>query len=255
MSELVDESLLQRLGAYGASDAASYLGAARLINEVLEVNLDQQALDEKLSALVADYDPAQTPWAYLKEAGFGQSAATDVIAGSRLDEVLRTRRGLPITLGALLAHLAVASEQTAYGVNFPGHFLVRVGQSLVDPFVMESRSEQECRDALPEEARRGNLFPEARPTDVLLRMLNNLKYHYVSGGEFHRALTMVDCQLRVVPDHDGLIFEQGEYWLRLGSVQGARLAYSRASQSVDATIADLARQRLKSLEGRDDVLH
>ncbi len=249
------EDLLERLGAYAGSEGASYVGAALLVNEVLAEGFDRKGLEGGLDALVADYDAAQTPWSYLKDAGFGQGAGTDVVAGSRLDEVLQTRRGLPITLGAVLVHLASASGQAAHGVSFPGHFLVRVGQSLVDPFVMESRSESECRDALPEAARSGNLFPEAGPRDVLLRMLNNLKYHYVNAGEFHRALAMVDCQLRVLPDHDGLVFEQGEYWLRLGSVQGARAAYLRASMSGDAAIADVARQRLQSLEGRDDVLH
>ena len=94
---------------------------------------------------------------------------------------------------------------------------------------------------------------------ILLRMLNNLKFHYLSRAEFHRALEIVECQCRALPGNPGLRFEQGELWLRLGSIGGARRAFLEtariaAEQRSDA-IGELARRRLAALQGRNDTLH
>lgn len=169
--------------------------------------------------------------------------------------LLETRTGLPIALAALVAQVADASGQLAEGINFPGHFLVRVGQALVDPFQLVARTEAEFLASLPEDAGSTNPFAVARPADILLRMFNNLKYHFVACAEFHRALDMVDCQLCVLPEQPALVFEQGEYWLRLGSIQGARAAFEQASAGVDPAVAALARRRLAELGDRTDTLH
>ena len=77
--------------------------------------------------------------------------------------------------------------------------------------------------------------------------------------EFHRALEMLDCQQRVLPDSSTLCFEQGEYWLRLGSVEGARSSFTQAvelgrDREEDAAAA-MARRRLAELGDRQDTLH
>jgi regulator of sirC expression with transglutaminase-like and TPR domain len=86
-------------------------------------------------------------------------------------------------------------------------------------------------------------------------MFNNLKYHFAARAEFHRALEMVDCQLRVLPASPALLFEQGEYWLRLGSVHGARAAFEQLAASNDAAVVAMAERRLADLGDRQDTLH
>ena len=136
---------------------------------------------------------------------------------------------------------------------------MRVGQALVDPYQMVTRSEADCLASLPEDARRGNPFVRARPTDILLRMFNNLKFHFVARAEFHRALEMLDCQQRILPHSSTLFFEQGEYWLRLGSVDGAKASFAQAvelggNEEEDAAAA-MAERRLRELGDRQDILH
>jgi regulator of sirC expression with transglutaminase-like and TPR domain len=130
-----------------------------------------------------------------------------------------------------------------------------VGQALVDPFRMASGSEADFLAALPQGARTGNPFVVARTPDILLRMFNNLKYHFASMAEFHRALEMVDCQLRVRPASAALQFEQGDYWLRLGSVQGARSIFEQLVDCGDAAVALMAKRRLAELGDRQDIVH
>ena len=56
--------------------------------------------------------------------------------------VLRTRRGIPISLAVLWLELAQGLGLKARGVAFPGHFMVKVnlpkGQVVIDPFTGQS---------------------------------------------------------------------------------------------------------------------
>lgn len=251
-------STLDRLSLVAGDASATMMDAALAVNVCIAEDLDEAVVRERLAVLSSGF-AGDEPWVYLREAGFGGGAPADVVAGSRIDSLLESRRGLPIAMAALVTELAAAAGLEATGINFPGHFLVRVGRILVDPLALESRTESECLRMLPDDADRATAFAEAPPRDVLLRMFNNLKYFHVARAEYHRALDMVDCQLEVLPGHAGLVFEQGEYWLRLGSVRGARAAFERilAGDGIEADPAmkTLAGRRLRELSGRADTLH
>jgi len=255
----VRPSSLAKLSAVAANPTASLMDAALAVNVCIDEDLDEAAVRDAVAGLTARYGGSGESWTFLRNAGFGRQAPADVVAGSRIDTLLESRRGLPITLAVLVAELASSAGVESQGINFPGHFLVRVGQTLVDPFALEVRTEAECLAMLADDADRSAAFAGAGARDVLLRMLNNLKYFHVARAEYHRALDMVDCQLEVLPGHAGLVFEQGEYWLRLGSVRAAREAYGRVLSGegieTDATMRALAGRRLAELEGRSDTLH
>ncbi len=251
------EQALLGLSALADDEGTTFMAAALAVNDCISEQFDRAGTLRALDALTERYDDRRTPWSFLQEEGFGGRSPVDVVQGSRIDTLLETRAGLPIALAALIAHVAEVSGQTACGINFPGHFLVQVGQALVDPFQMVTRSEADCLSSLPEDARSGNPFARARPSDILLRMFNNLKYHFVSRAEYHRALEMVDCQQQILPGSSTLYFEQGEYWLRLGSVDGARSAFAQAVAlgGQDDAVAAMAERRLSELGDRQDTLH
>ena len=253
------EEALAELAHIAADESASFMTAALAVNACISDGFSRADTELKLKALGDRYDDRSTPWAFLREEGFGGRSPADVVQGSRIDAVLESRSGLPIALAALLTHVAEGSGQAAEGINFPGHFLVRVGQALVDPFQMVTRSEADCLATLPEKAISGNPFVRARPHDILLRMFNNLKYHFVARAEFHHALDMLECQQRILPDNSTLYFEQGEYWLRLGSVEGARASFTQAAllgvDSEEDAAAAMARRRLAELGDRQDTIH
>jgi regulator of sirC expression with transglutaminase-like and TPR domain len=114
---------------------------------------------------------------------------------SYLDAVLRTRRGIPISLAVLWTELAQGVGLPARGVAFPGHFLVKVnlpkGQVVIDPFNGHSLSREALSERLEPFRRQTGLVDEfdvpiglylqaATPRDTIARMLRNLK-------EIHRA--------------------------------------------------------------------
>lgn len=124
---------------------------------------------------------------------------------SLLSTVLRTRRGIPITLAVLYIELANEIGLTARGISFPGHFLVKLrmpeGEVVIDPFTGQSLSSSQLDELLlPYRRRHGlegefdaplGLFLQAAPArDVLARMLRNLKEIYRSNGDQNRLLAV-----------------------------------------------------------------
>ena len=261
----MDPLLQQAFAGFGAESPIDEVAGATLVARLLEPALDLRLLACDLETLAAGCG-AVAPWTYLDGIGFrGNLEHYEAIDNSNLAHVLATRRGLPITLGVLLIHVARKAGRQAIGVNFPGHFLVEVDRQLVDPFVMKATTAAACVDRLPAASRNQPataLFAPATPQGVVLRMLNNLKAGFAGRGVWHQALDVVDAQLAMLPDQPGLYVESGDFWLRLGSIASARAAFEKAaalaSRSGDSTLAPLerlARQRLESLRGAGDVLH
>lgn len=256
--------LLQAFSAFAADPRADELTALILINQLLFPDLNTAALRSSLNELESAYRPPQPPWRFLAEQGFsGNVDDYGSLENSRLDRLLETRRGIPISLAVLLIHLARQAGLAADGINFPGHFLVRVDGRLIDPFQMEETTEAACLAGLPESAPRGaGAFDVAGPPAILLRMLNNLKFAFVGATAWDRALDVLDAQLALAPEEPALHLERGEYWSRLGVISSARDAFAEAERlsagGMDPRLVEIgrvARDRLRGLAGENDVLH
>ena len=134
---------------------------------------------------------------------------------SCLNEVLDRRTGIPITLSLVYIEVARRSGVRAEGVNFPGHFLVRVLHDLhtddpgdgliVDPFHAGAiLNEHDCRLLLhrhmgEEAAWAPELLARATRRQILVRMLLNLKRLYVKWRSFPQARVITDLLLALSP--------------------------------------------------------
>jgi regulator of sirC expression with transglutaminase-like and TPR domain len=132
---------------------------------------------------------------------------------SCLNEVLERRTGIPITLSVVYMEVAQRAGLRIDGVNFPGHFLVRckggtdrAGKGLIiDPFHRGALlTEHDCRVLLqrhvgPEVAFSRALLTSATRTQVITRMLLNLKRLYVHMRSFPQARDVTDLLLAVTP--------------------------------------------------------
>lgn len=145
---------------------------------------------------------------------------------SCMQAVMRTRRGIPITLAVLWLELAQSLGLHANGVGFPGHFLVKVrlpfpheGQVLLDPFTGDSLSKEDLLERLApmhtasgmhidgdvSEELLAHYLRAATPREIVARMLRNLEEVYTSRQEFERlALTKkrLEVLLPQVDDDD-----------------------------------------------------
>ena len=145
---------------------------------------------------------------------------------SYLHVMLRTRRGIPISLAVLWLELAQSIGLNAQGVGFPGHFLVKVrlpqpneGQVVIDPFTGESLGKEQLSERLvPLHAesglmREGHVSDEllkhylraATPREIVARMLRNLEEVHTSHQDRER-LVLVKQRLAVLlpqlPTHE-----------------------------------------------------
>ena len=134
---------------------------------------------------------------------------------SYLPDVLRTRRGIPITLALLYVELATQIGLQAAGVSFPGHFLVKLhmprGEVVIDPFSGQSLSREDLDERLlPYRRQRGltgdfeaplGLFLQAAPPrDVIARLLRNLKEIHRTSEDWARLLPVLERLVVLLPE-------------------------------------------------------
>ncbi len=143
---------------------------------------------------------------------------------SYLQAVLRTRRGIPISLAVLWIELAQGLNLKARGVGFPGHFMVKVhlpkGQVVIDPFTGHSLSREELSERLEPFQQSGGLLDDfdvplglylqtAAPRDIVARMLRNLKEIHRSQEDWARLVAVQDRLIVLLPDAWGEYRDRG----------------------------------------------
>ncbi len=167
----------------------------------------------------------------------GDVDSYDDPANANLIQVIQRRRGLPVALGILWLHCARAAGWEAYGVDFPGHFMIALPsagtQLVLDVFdggqPMNARSLRTLIkrvDGPRAELRPGVLQPMPARA-VLLRLQNNLKLRRLNAGDLQGALTSLEDMLRIAPDHAGLWREAALLNQRLDHVGAALRGFER----------------------------
>ncbi|HVC19584.1 MAG TPA: transglutaminase-like domain-containing protein [Vicinamibacterales bacterium] len=151
-----------------------------------------------------------------EEQGFvGNRAHYEDPRNSCLNEVLDRRTGIPISLAVVYMEVARRAGLRVEGVNFPGHFLVcyPAGPAvadegrdvIIDAFHGGARlSERDCRELLrrhigDEAILAPHLLAPATKTQILVRMLLNLKHVYVNMHSFPQARQVTELLLALTP--------------------------------------------------------
>jgi len=253
-----------RVRRYLAEPSRTELDAALLVAEVLGRPADRTEVDAALARLAAEAGGAHDASAlaaFIERAGFrGAADRYYSLDNSLIDRVLATRRGIPITLALVYIEVARRLGLDAHGIGFPGHFLVRVANDIVDPFghrvLTASAYAAFAKERQPSIDPRA-LAARASADAIALRMLNNVKGVVAAQGNRGAAdaLDLIDCQLVLGGDPTALNLERAELWRRLGSVGGARAALEEARAScADATLLREIDERLAKLPtARDDA--
>jgi regulator of sirC expression with transglutaminase-like and TPR domain len=182
---------------------------------------------------------------------------------SFLNAVLRTRRGIPITLAVLWLELAQGLGLKARGVNFPGHFMVKVnlpnGQVVIDPFTGQSLSREDLSERLEPYKRRNGLVDDfdvpvglylqaATPREILARLLRNLKEIHRTQEDWLRLIAVLDRLLVLLPDAWVEYRDRGLAWAEMGDVRLAVGDLETYVAHADDTLdRDAIAQRLQEL--------
>jgi regulator of sirC expression with transglutaminase-like and TPR domain len=178
--------------------------------ELLDIQAVLSEVDQLLARiqrrLPADAGPMQKLKTlnqfFYSELGFGANVNNFYDPdNSYINVLLRTRRGIPISLAVLWMELAQSLGLVVQGVGFPGHFMLKVtlpmGQAIIDPVSGKSQSlddlsallgtyHLESDPANPLGTPLGRYLRAATPRTIISRMLNNLKEIYESENDLER---------------------------------------------------------------------
>ena len=119
-------------------------------------------------------------------------------------------------------------------------------------------SKQDClkwlRRELRNDGRRGvvddTAFRPSEPSDIVLRMLNNLRLAANLQGDHARALDLTDYQIILHPTAFSLHVDRADLWLSLGSLDMARRELERAMELAHGKMRKRIRKRLDALPSR-----
>lgn len=186
--------------------------------------------------------------------------------------VLRTRRGIPISLAVLWLELAQGLGLNARGVAFPGHFMVKVnlpkGQVVIDPFTGQSLSREDLSERLTPYKQRNDLhlsdlsesemaeadiplglyLQSAKPRDIITRMLQNLKEIHSTAEDWQRLIPVQDRLIALNPEAWSEHRDRGLAFAELGKATAAVRDFDVYLQNVtDAPDLNAISLRVKEL--------
>ncbi|KAB0547339.1 tetratricopeptide repeat protein, partial [Pseudomonas palleroniana] len=112
-----------------------------------------------------------------------------------LDKVLARKRGQPLALGLIALELARGLEIPMVGVNFPGHFLLKVpgADHLLDPCGGRRLYPNDCRELLQRQyganmQLKAEHLVNAEPMQMLQRLSRNLRQLHLANDDYIAAL-------------------------------------------------------------------
>lgn len=237
------------------------MAAALLVARTLEPIVDEASVRSMLVNLhdrfVGEFPQSANPQSlvgFLRDEGFKASDNVQSLDASRIDKVLSSHRGIPITLSIPYLMVGRASGMTTQGINFPGHFLLSANGVLIDPLSAELLSRADIDRRLTEANLThlgSNALVPASPDDMAMRMFNNVKAIYAARGDFVDALALIDTQLALVSDAGPLHLERAELWFRLGDAAAAAAVLQEARTELAGTPWEAEiDKRLKRLAGQ-----
>ena len=143
---------------------------------------------------------------------------------SYINSMLKSRRGIPISLAVIWLELANGVGLNARGIAFPGHFMVKVnlpkGQVVMDPFNGQSLGREELSERLEPFAKKrsiddsvdaplGLYLQSAPPREIISRMLRNLKDIHRTQEDWQRLIAVSNRLIVLHPDAWGEYRDRG----------------------------------------------
>lgn len=164
----------------------------------------------------------------------GDQQTYDHIQNADLIDVIERRKGLPITLAILYIAVARAQGWEVAGINFPGHFIVRLDMDghrlLFDPFnrcaVLNAPELRALlKRALGDEAElSATYFEPVSNRQIIIRLQNNIKIRQIESEDYEGALATVENMRALDPEEYRLLLDEGVLCARTGRAQAAMTA-------------------------------
>ncbi|WP_261816870.1 SirB1 family protein [Vibrio gallicus] len=183
-----------------------------------------------------------------------------------IDKVIERRKGIPVSLGALLLFFGRKLGFRIQGISFPTQFVISISWdaqqiSYINPFNGEYVAKSVLHAWLKgQDGQWAQLKPEhlniADNSVLIGRWLGVLKNAFMREERYTQALACTDLALSLVPDDPYEIRDRGFIYQHLQCLQVARqdFEYFLEKCPQDPT-ADLLKLQLRALQEVPTVLH
>lgn len=193
----------------------------------------------------------------------GDTDRYDDLQNASLIRVIDRRKGLPVALAILYIRTGRALGWDVEGLDFPGHFLCRIGldgqRVIFDPFtnctvLQAPELRQMIKHSLGEGAElSASHYHPADNRTILIRLQNNIKLRRIEAEDYEGALKTVQAMRAVDPHEYRLLLDEGVLYARTNRLQ----------QAIDALAAYIGRapderdrqEAALLLEQLEDSLH
>jgi regulator of sirC expression with transglutaminase-like and TPR domain len=232
-SSLAQAALVIAQVEYPRLDTAAYLARLDSMGEAARRRICRH-VEETGDASPLSCVTAFNAYLFNDERFVGNREQYEDPRNSCLNEVLDRRTGIPITLSVVYMEVGVRAGLHVDGVNFPGHFLVRLpgpesraSGLIIDPFHAGAMlSEHDCRVLLQKHVgsevafSKSLLAPATRP-QIVVRMLLNLKRIYVRMRSFPQARDITELLIAVTPSALSELRDRGLLAYHLNDITSA----------------------------------
>lgn len=166
----------------------------------------------------------------------GDTETYDDMRNADIADVIERRRGLPVALGLLYIIAARSAGWEMTGLNFPGHFLIRLttpdGPCIMDPFDGGQVLSMKEVGALLSRMSGGEaqLHPmylgAASARQVIVRLQNNIKVRALQASDTERALEILKRISLFAPGESSV-------WLEWSGIEAGRGNMRRAIELLE----------------------
>lgn len=185
--------------------------------------MNPQTIHEKIEAL--------NKVIYDEFAFSGNHEDYDNLNNANLLTVIDMRKGLPISIGIIYIYLSRLMGWSIDGLNFPGHFIVRMEENgqriLLDPFnggsVLGAADLRHFLKIIVGSTAElsSDFYDPLTNRDILIRLQNNIKVRLIRNEEYEKAAQVVDAMLLLAPDDHRLFFDAGVLYSKIGLLKQA----------------------------------
>ena len=136
---------------------------------------------------------------------------------ANLMRVIDRRKGLPVSLGILVIHAARSQGWNIAGLNFPGHFLLRLSKSgehaIINPFddarlMLVDELNQLLKSVYGSNIKLSREFIKTvSDRDILIRLQNNIKTRALQEGDRKRAIEVLVSMNLIIPINIDILSE------------------------------------------------
>jgi len=162
----------------------------------------------------------------------GDDEDYNALDNAHLQGVIDRKKGLPVALGIIYMHVARDQGWEVVGLNFPGHFVIRLTHKgvalLIDPFregaIMEASDLRNILKALAGQAAElsHNYYEPVSDHEIIVRLQNNLKTRLIDLEKYQDALNVVEHTKLFVPYEYRLLFDSAMLKVKTGQIRSAQ---------------------------------